>query len=216
MTNTKHMVYILKKILYFVFKWKYIFAACNINQMFPDGSPLLLGNKGSMQGQQSRQGTQWSPCGMLVVSMQGNIRAWTRNLKKNITNDSFNFITWMDQRCDIYIFIYFLNYRYNPAKSSILHWIILILAVGNSLNLYIFEFSQFRPDLIAPINFGSRRTSPWSPQVSAALMHSSGLRGPLLDYLHPYFTRSPLLNFIIVPLSITIIVSLLKEHNVRL
>ena len=39
--------------------------------------------------------------------------------------------------------------------SSILHFIeiILILALGNSLNLHIFEFSQFRPDLIAPINF---------------------------------------------------------------
>ena len=33
--------------------------------------------------------------------------------------------------------------------------IILILAVDNSLKLHIFEFSQFQPDLIAPINFGS-------------------------------------------------------------
>ena len=31
---------------------------------------------------------------------------------------------------------------------------ILILAVSNSLNLHIFEFSQFRPDLIAPIKSG--------------------------------------------------------------
>ena len=75
----------------------------------------------------------------------------------------------MAQRCDIYIFIYLFNYSYKPAKNSILHWIILILAFGNSLNLHIFEFSQFRPDLIALINFSSRRTSPWSPRVSAAL-----------------------------------------------
>ena len=51
----------------------------------------------------------------------------------------------------------------------VLCWIILILAVDNFLKLHIFEFSQFRPDLIAPINFGFRRTSPRSPQVSAAL-----------------------------------------------
>ena len=111
--------------------------------------------------------------GALVVSMQENIRAWTRNLKKKINIDSFNFITWMDQRCDIYIFIYFFNITViTQQKDSILHWIILILALGNSLNLHIFEFSQFRPDLIAPINFGSTRTSSWSPQVSAALESS--------------------------------------------
>ena len=66
-------------------------------------------------------------------------------------------------------FIYLFNYSYNPAKSSIFHWITLIVALGNSLNLHIFEFRQFRPDLIAPINFGSRRTT-WSLQVSAALI----------------------------------------------
>ena len=110
--------------------------------------------------------------GALVVSMQGNIRAWTRNLKKKINIDSFNFITWMGRRCDIYIYIYIyflITVIIQQKHSSILHWIILILALGSSLNLHIFEFSQFRPDLIAPINFGSRRTSPWSPQVSAAL-----------------------------------------------
>ena len=54
--------------------------------------------------------------------------------------------------------------------------IILILAVDNSLKLHIFEFSQFLPDLIAPINFSSRRsrrTSPPSLQLSAALFTSS-------------------------------------------
>ena len=66
--------------------------------------------------------------------------------------------------------------------NSIFHWIILILAVGNSLNLYIFEFSQFQPDLIAPINFGSRRSyndcngdiilemEGWRPNISAAVL----------------------------------------------
>ena len=42
--------------------------------------------------------------------------------------------------------------------------------IDNSLKLHISEFSQFWPDLIAPINFGSRRTSPPSPQVSVALI----------------------------------------------
>ena len=70
-------------------------------------------------------------------------------------------LEWAKGVTFINVFI-FLNYRYNPAKSSILHWIILILAIDNSLNLHIFEFSQFRPDSIAPINFGSRQTSPWS------------------------------------------------------
>ena len=78
-------------------------------------------------------------------------------------------LEWAKGVTFIFVYIFFFNYRYNPAKSSILQWIILILAVGNSLNLHIFEFSQFPPDLIAPINFGSRRTSPWSPQVSAAV-----------------------------------------------
>ena len=36
MTDTKHMAYILKKILIFFFKSKYIFAAFNTNQMFPE------------------------------------------------------------------------------------------------------------------------------------------------------------------------------------
>ena len=37
MTNMKHMVYILKKILYlFFFKSMYMFAAFNTNQMFPE------------------------------------------------------------------------------------------------------------------------------------------------------------------------------------
>ena len=98
----------------------------------------------------------------LVASMQGNIRAWTRNLKKKINIDSFNFITWLSQRCDIYFLITVITQQ---KDSSILHWNILILALGNSLNLHIFEFSLFRPDLIAPINFGSGRTSPWSPQT---------------------------------------------------
>ena len=56
-----------------------------------------------------------------------------------------------------------------------------------TLNLHIFEFSQFRPDLIAPINLGSRRTSLWSPQVSAALLNRLtrwGLATPLfLDHM---------------------------------
>ena len=110
--------------------------------------------------------------GALVVSMQGNIRAWTRNLKKIINIDSFNFITWMGQRCDIYIFIYFflITVITQQKHSSILHWIILILALGNSLNLHIFEFSQFRPDLIAPSGGLVR-----GPQVSAALLHVNGI-----------------------------------------
>ena len=73
----------------------------------------------------------------------------------------------MGQRCDIYTFIDLITVI-TQQKDSILHWIILILALGNSLNLHIFEFSQFL--LIAPINFGSRPTSPWSRQVSAALL----------------------------------------------
>ena len=82
----------------------------------------------------------------------------------------------MGERCDIYTFIDLITVI-TQQKDSILHWIILILALGNSLNLHIFEFSQFRPDLIVPINFGSRRTSPWSPQVSAALA-TSGTKLP--------------------------------------
>ena len=86
-----------------------------------------------------------------MVSKQGNIRAWTRNLKKKINIDRFNFITWIGQMCDIYMLIYFLITAISPGKNrSVLYWIILILAVGNSLKLHIFELSQFRPDLIVP------------------------------------------------------------------
>ena len=70
----------------------------------------------------------------------------------------------------LYMYFFFLITVITQQKDRpILCWINLILAVGNSLKLLIFEFSQFRPDLIAPINFGSRRSSPPSPQVSAAL-----------------------------------------------
>ena len=83
--------------------------------------------------------------------MQGNIRAWTRNLKKKINMDSFNFILeWAKGVTFIYLFISFIAVI-TQQKDSILHWIILILALGNSLNLHIFQFSQFQPDLIAPI-----------------------------------------------------------------
>ena len=53
--------------------------------------------------------------------------------------------------CDIYMLSYFLITAISPGKNrSVLYWIILILAVGNSLKLHIFELSQFRPDLIVP------------------------------------------------------------------
>ena len=74
----------------------------------------------------------------------------------------------------IYLLFSLITVITQQKDSSILHWIILILALKlATLNLHIFEFSQFRTDLIAPINFDSRRTSPWSPQVSAALTTSS-------------------------------------------
>ena len=55
----------------------------------------------------------------------------------------------------IYSFIFLITVIIQQKHSLILHWFISILAFGNSLNLHIFEFSQFRPDLIAPINFES-------------------------------------------------------------
>ena len=68
MTNMKHMVYILKKkcvFFFFFFSNQSIFLQ-HLTQIrcFQNGPCLLLGNKGSMQGQQSRQGSQWSPCGI--------------------------------------------------------------------------------------------------------------------------------------------------------
>ena len=80
---------------------------------FQNGSLCCWVTRG--QYRVSRQGRIHN--GSLVVSMQGNIRAWTRNLKKKIHIDSFNFIIWMGQSCDIYIFIYlFFNFSYNPTK----------------------------------------------------------------------------------------------------
>ena len=89
----------------------------------------------------------WSPYGI----MQGN-RAWKSNLKKKIKIDSFHYLNgpkvWL-------LFIYFFIRVITQQKDRpILCWINLILAVGNSLKWHICKFSQFRPDLIATINFG--------------------------------------------------------------
>ena len=64
-TNMKHMVYILtKNSLYLFIFFSNQSIVLHQSWCFQKGSCLLLGNKGSMQGQQSRQGTQWSPCGI--------------------------------------------------------------------------------------------------------------------------------------------------------
>ena len=85
----------------------------------------------------------------------------------------------------LYIFFFYV-YSYNSAKSPILCKIIFILAVRNSLKWHICEFSQFGPALIAPINFGSRRTRPWSPWFSAA-PHIWALQSAIcfLIFCHP-------------------------------
>ena len=65
---------------------------------------------------------------------------------------------------------YLFNYSYNPAKrfNSTLNY--PYFDTWQLSEYTHFQFNQFRPDLIAPINFGSKRTSPWSRQVSAALI----------------------------------------------
>ena len=122
-----------------------------------------------MQGQQSRQHTQWSPCGISAG------KYWTLNKKSQEKKSIFIYFHYLNgpKVWHLYIHFFLITVITQQTHSSILHWIVLILALDNTLNLHIFEFSQFRPDLIAPINFGSRRTSPWSLQVSAALR-----RGP--------------------------------------
>ena len=103
---------------------------------------------------------------------------------------SISLLEWAKGVTFIYLSI-FLNYRYNSAKSSILHWIILILACGNSLKLHIFEFSQFRPDLIAPSTSalgglvrGVRRfLQPWY-QVLLNFKVSSTSKYQVLEILH--------------------------------
>ena len=97
--------------------------------------------------------------GALVVSMQGNIRAWTRNLKKkSILIHLISLLEWAKGVTFIYLFIYLFNYWYNPAKSSFLHWIILFLALGHSefTHLWVQPVSAW---FNCPINFGSSRTS---------------------------------------------------------
>ena len=131
-TNMKYMVYTLKKKSVFFFKSKYIFADSTPIRCFQNGSCLLLGNQGSMQGQQSRVHN-----GALVVSRQGNIKAWTRNLKKKINIDHLiSLLEWAKGVKFIYLFIHFFNYSYNQTKSSILHWIIIILALKATLWMY--------------------------------------------------------------------------------
>ena len=95
---------------------------------FQHGSPLLLGNKGSMQGlKQPSQCTQWS----LVVSMQGNIRAWTRNLKKKIILINFILLLeWAKGLTFIYSFFFSINIITQQKDRPVLWWIILILAVS--------------------------------------------------------------------------------------
>ena len=53
---------------------------------------------------------------VLVVSMQGNMRAWTTSLKKkkSILIDLF---TWMSQRYNSCIYIYFLQLQLQPSKK---------------------------------------------------------------------------------------------------
>ena len=90
--------------------------------------------------------------------------------RKKINIDSVNFITWMGQRCATFIFIHLFNYSYNPAKifNSTLNY--PYFDTWQLSEFTHFQFSQFQPDLIAPINFGSKQTSPCSRQVSAALI----------------------------------------------
>ena len=67
MTNMKHMLYILhteKNSVIFFSNQSIFLQHLTPIRCFQNGSCLMLGNKGSMQGQQSRQGSQWSPCGI--------------------------------------------------------------------------------------------------------------------------------------------------------
>ena len=99
--------------------------------------------------------------------------------KKSILIHLISLLEWAKVRhLYIYLLINLITVISQQKDSSILHRIILILALGKSLNLHIFEFSHFRPDLIAPINFGSLgrlgivRSSlglVHGPHVSAAL-----------------------------------------------
>ena len=93
---------------------------------------------------------------VFVVSMEGNIRAWTRNLKKKNQYWFIQFHYLNGQKVwHLYIYLFYVITGITQQK-----WIILILALGNSLNLH-FEFSQFRPDLIALVRGVCRFLQPW-------------------------------------------------------
>ena len=115
MTDMKHMVYILKKILQFFFFFSnqsiFLLHLAPI-RCFQNGSCLLLGNEGSMQGQQSRQGTQWNPCGINAgkhyIEPEQEIPR-----KKSMLIHLISLLEWAKG----VTFIYLFSYIYNPAKT---------------------------------------------------------------------------------------------------
>ena len=128
-----------KKIVYFFFKSKYIFFfwhKSDVSRMAPVCCWIIRG-----QCRISSQGRVHNEA--LVASMQGNIRAWTRNLKKK--SILIHLISLLEWAKVWHLYIYLFDYSYKPAKKIVqfytelsLFWHLATLWIYTSLSSVIF------------------------------------------------------------------------------